>query len=389
MTGSRRVFSLLVLFLLGITTVFAAGGRDENGLKPKDYDSNGWAKVSGIWVPSPAGAVYAEDSVNMEDLTVPTEEYHSETDEVVQDAYDKNGWRLLPGGSWEASPDGALFKGQEHRNLSFSITHVVNRMRNDEKGMLKALLLFGKNAEKEAGHILSSPEKLAEYGKDVTGEWVAARIDDAFTAGTGLMDWLTGHSFNYGKQLDLTINEHLINSLKVPKPKFSLNANTVEGAIERENWIVEALLDTFISNMTETERLDLITAINEEMKLEGNALGQEIVTAFSMGGLAGAWKIGGIKPYLMMSKMIKLFGDYVLGRTIPWVVYQTMATVAKRVFGVVLPIVGIVLALKTLYDIPGTINPREFDKFTPAVLLIGISRLSQQNDNALVIGKLK
>jgi len=48
-------------------------------------------------------------------------------------------------------------------------------------------------------------------------------------------------------------------------------------------------------------------------------------------------------------------------------------------FGVAVPVIGVVALVWTITDIPGMLNPREYDKYIPAVYLIGLSRLSQNS----------
>lgn len=324
----------------------------------------------------------AQDFIIANGIEDANEQDANELEAIV---FDKNGWAFVDG-KWVKSSDGALYKGQEHQNLTFSITSVINRMGDMEKGLLKAQLLYGKKAEKKLGDMLGSPEKLAEYGQDVTGEWAAAMLEKTFTEGTGFVDALNGRSFNYGKQLDVAINKHIAKSLKLPKPKFAKDAGTVEGAIERETWITEKIVEKFVSNMTEDERRVLAEYIYEELRNEGYDLGTDFVTAFAAGGMAMAWQKGGFKPYIFMSKLIRKIGMFLFNKPLPFVVYKTMSTVAKRVFNFALPVVGIIFTAKMFYDLPGLINPREYDKFIPAVLIIGLSRFSQ--DDSLEINRL-
>jgi len=383
---NARFSFFVVLLLSGIACVFAGGGKDANGFRPEQYDSNGWAVSSdGKWVASPNGAVYAE-TADPEEADYPITGNKLYADEAETIAYDRNGWAFV-NGEWIASSDGVLYKGQEHKNLAFSITGVVNRMGDMEKGLLKAQLLHGKNVEKKLGDVLGSAEELAKYGQDVTGEWVADMLEKTFTKGIGFVDMLTNRNFNYGKQLDVAIKDYVAKSLKLPKPKFTNDPNTVEGAIEREKWITEKFVENFVSSMTEKERLEIAEHIREELRNEGYNLGADFVTAFAAGGMSMVWIKGGFQPYIIMSRLTKKIGQFLFGKTLPFAVYQTLSTVAKRVFNIVLPVVGIVFLAKTLFDLPGFINPREYDKFIPAVLIIGLSRFSQ--DDSLELTDLR
>jgi len=386
----------IILSLASLLPVYGGGNKDSYGLKPEDYDRNGWAQLkNGTWVPSPQGAVYSKKTINENEqistvvsYTTTVDifdsenpfEFHKEVDVngLTRDAYDKNGWAKTEGGNWVSSPDGALYKGIENKNINFAITGVINRMSPEEKGMLKAWLLYGDKLEKEAGNIINSQAKLQEFGKDVTSQWVIDQLGDAFKKGFGFTDEITGKSYNYGRQLDEVIS-YLVKSFKITKPKFTKDVESIDGALEREYWVLETLLGRFISAMTPEERKNMITVIDNELRTEGIELGHDVIKAFTAGGMSLVWKKAGFNSYLIIVKITKYFGDYILGRTIPWVVYQTITTVAKRVFGVVMPVVGIVYTVKLLYDIPGVINPRDYSKYIPVVLLIGINRILQSD----------
>ncbi|MDR1583984.1 MAG: hypothetical protein LBS55_12160 [Prevotellaceae bacterium] len=91
----RDKIFLLVLFV-GVTALSWGGGEkdtgsggystnsgpnetntlDSNGLRPEDYDSNGWAYKDGKWVASPRGAVKGQKQAK---LTI-----HNKTGKVIQ-----------------------------------------------------------------------------------------------------------------------------------------------------------------------------------------------------------------------------------------------------------------------------------------------------------------
>jgi len=291
--------------------------------------------------------------------------------------YDKNGWAQRADGKWVASPTGALYKGQEEKNLSFLISSVIYEMSDEEKGMLKASLLYGKDLEKKLGNFLDSPEKLAEYGKDVTAKWVTDQLDAAFTKGTGFMDTLTGKKLNYGKHLDVVINEVLVKSLKSEKPKFTQDAKTDAGAIQRENWIVENLLDFFIINLNQEDRMQFAKEIIEELEWSEMDFTQDVITAFTYGGLVVAKKTLKFNFYKFASMVTKKVTMFLLGRSVPFAVYMAQSVFIKAVFGTLVPVITIIMTVKLLTDIPGMVNQREYDKYIPAVFMIGLKRLSK------------
>jgi hypothetical protein len=397
--GLKFSFILLVFFVLfSNVSLFAAGKQDSNGLKSSDYDKNGWAYKDGKWIPSPDGATYRvnnneniqeqgsitiedvvyEEITDIENIEIALEENIGELDinGLNPSDYDINGWAQKDG-KWVASPDGALYKGGD--KFTFSIATVINKMTDEEKGMLKAILLYGNDLEKKAGNIINSPTTLREYGKNLTSQWVASQLDEAFTKGTGFVDSLRGSYRNYGRQLDFTIKDILVKNFKVKKPMFTRDAGSIGGAIQRENWITENMLDILISNMTEEERIEFAKAIVDELKSKGNDIGDDVVIAFTYGGLVTTRKVLGFKFYMFITTMTKKVVMFLTGKTLPFVVYTTLTQVVKRVFDTAVPIISVIMAVKlVVIDLPGFINPRDYDKFIPAVLLIGMCRISQE-----------
>jgi hypothetical protein len=60
--GKSVIFIGFILFaVISINSLWANGGKDENGLHQEDYDANGWhRKADGKWVKNPNGAIFEE-----------------------------------------------------------------------------------------------------------------------------------------------------------------------------------------------------------------------------------------------------------------------------------------------------------------------------------------
>jgi hypothetical protein len=324
----KAVILFLVCVFLGGALLAGAEERDVNGLQPGDYDKQGWAVIDGQRV---------------------------------------------------ASPDGALVKGEEDKNLSFAVTGVINRMTDEEKGMIMLLLTHGNKLEEKAEATINSLEKLREYGRSVDSSTVTSMLEGAFAKGTGFMDSITGRDLNYGKQLDLVIKDVLVKAFKVPMPKFSQKADTLEGAIQRETWIVEMFTFQFLSLLHEDDQSEFAVMVSRELAAEGISLGTSAAPAFAFGALATTRKALGFKFHIFMAKAANYLARFITGKGLSFSANWLLQSAIKKIVGTAFPILAIVLTVQMLYDLPGIINPRDYDKFIPAVLMIGIGRISQES----------
>jgi uncharacterized protein YaaW (UPF0174 family) len=360
---------LFGLIILSNTVLYAGGGKDVNGLRPGDYDDDGWAYVKDGWVPSPNGAAYMG---SLSGTIVTSEEivYEGTTDIPSLDQHVKG---LGITGGVNAI---GIFNQRDVYNLVNLISLTVDAMSDEEKGLLRATLSFGKDMEKYADSIINSPEMLRGYGQDITAEFVVNELDTAFKKGTGLEDYITGKSMNYGLQLDAIIREVIVKQLKVPRPKFTESADTVKGAIQRENWIAETLLDNFIASMTEEERLELAKIISEELAKEGIMVPPGASMAFASGGLIALRKSLGFDFFVYVVKVANTVVRFMTGKGLSLAANRLLVMTAKKAIGIFIPIIGIASLAWTIYDIPGLINPRNYDKYIPAIFIIGLNRLS-------------
>ena len=259
-------------------------------------------------------------------------------------------------------------------------------MRPDEKGMLKLIMEYGKkiNDDEDLKTMFNSTKELKKYGKDVTPGLVLSQLDDIFTEGFGIIDDLKYISGNYGKQLDITINKVLVKSLKVSKPVFSEDADTVKGAIQRETWITEQLMDSFIKSMDDDIKEEFEKEIAKTMKRKWIAPSKatEVSAALLHGGLTTARAIMGFGFHKMVAIIANRIIKMLVGRGLSLAANAALQRTVGILFG---PIGWIITAVLTLSAIPSLINPRGYDKYIPAIFLIGIKRLSQGGGNRCFI----
>ena len=185
------------------------------------------------------------------------------------------------------------------------IESVVSNMSDEEKGMLKVILEYGKKAEKEAGSIWNSQQELSSYGKSVTPKWVADEMTYAFQQGAGIVDVVSGKYGNYGKMLDMAIKEVLVKAFHVSKPIFSSDSKTYEGAVQREGWIAENLLNSMITNMGEDERKAFTKQVEQLLRAKGISAGKaaQAGAAIFQGGLTAARAVMGFNFHILVAKL--------------------------------------------------------------------------------------
>jgi len=263
------------------------------------------------------------------------------------------------------------------------ITDVIEEMKPEEKGMLKSILLYGKEFQEKAGEIISSPDELEKYCEDVTCDWVSTQLNDIFIEGLGIMDALDDISCNYGKQLDVTIKEVLVESLKVTKPMFSKDVNTVEGAIQRERWITEKLMDSLITNMDDDYKKEMAEQIAEMLKEKGidpsdaTRAGIAIIT----GGLTATRAVLGFRFHILVAQIANIIVKSMIGRGLPLILNAALQRVSGFLFH---PVVGGIITLITAFPlITSFVNSRDYEKYILAIFIIGVTRISHNSKNIL------
>lgn len=263
----------------------------------------------------------------------------------------------------------------KHRDC---IESVIDKMSPYEKSMLKFVVLYGNKLQGKTEGIMDSPSKLKMFGQDVTSDWVADKLDDIFIQGIGFRDALKGISRNYGKQLDKTIKDVIIKSLKVPMPMFSKDVDSEEGAIQRERWITEKLMDSFIMSMDEDARQELAKQVDSLLKEKGIDVLKtaQTSTALLTGGLSAARAILGANFYVLIAPLANLLARLAGPLSGTGVYFAT----GRFLWFLAGPIGWAISAVTTLPLITSLINQRRYDKFIPAVFIIGLARIAQSNE---------
>ncbi|GHU39716.1 hypothetical protein FACS1894105_14460 [Clostridia bacterium] len=260
------------------------------------------------------------------------------------------------------------------------ITDVFNKMSDDEKGLLRCVIEHGEKMQEKAGDIINSPKELKEYGERLNILWIVEEINNKFVKGTGFMDTMNELSDNYGKQLDVTISEVLVKSLKVQKPIFSKSADTIDGAMQRENWIAEKLMDSMIKDMDEETKKAFANQVSELLKEQGVSVGDatKASSALLVGGLTTAKAVLGFQFHILVAQIANMLVKALVGRGLSLAANAALQRFVGFLFG---PVGWVITILTTLPLITSLFNPREYDKFIPAVFIIGISRISQNSNS--------
>lgn len=263
------------------------------------------------------------------------------------------------------------------------ISKVISKMSDEEKGLLYIILTYGKHAKSEAEHIINDSKQLASYGKHLNEKWVAQTMEDCILTGTGFMDCINDITDNYGKQLDLTIKEVIVKSLKIPMPIFSKNTNFFAGVVQRETWIVEQLMNSIIIDMGEDRRREFSKQIEQLLKAKGCSASKatEVGAAIVVGGLTTAKTIMGFNFHIVLAQVSNIIVRAITGKGLSLVANATLQKSAGLFLG---PVGWIITGILTLPLLTSLINPRNYDKFLPAVFIIGVSRLANTLKRSLL-----
>lgn len=261
--------------------------------------------------------------------------------------------------------------------LKESLGTIINNMAAEEKGLLWVTLTYGEKAEKEASEIISSPEKLRAKGQNVNIDWVVEKLNSAFAEGFVIGDIFKGIYDNYGKQLDIIIKEIFVKALKTQKPIFSQSQETSTGVIQRERWIVEKLIDMIIVNMDEDSRKEFLKNVEELLKEKGmdgkNAA--TAATALFTGGFTAARAVMGFQFHILVAVVSNAIIRTLTGRGLTFAANAMLQRSIAWIFG---PI-GWIITIASLADLlVSLINQREYDKYLPAIFIIGSSRMRHE-----------
>src|SRR6266581_6952247 len=150
--------------------------------------------------------------------------------------------------------------------LERCVKPVFEAMSLEERGLLHLLLVHGKELEaqlKALGADLNDPKVLNGYGERETVAGVVDKLQSAFESGSGLLDALAGRFDNYGAQLDYVFNKVLAKALKVARPLFDEDPESLPGALLREQWITEKLLEALWDRLPEEAKREIAKKTEE------------------------------------------------------------------------------------------------------------------------------
>lgn len=147
-------------------------------------------------------------------------------------------------------------------NTIEALSPVLAKLDPLEKGLITAYLVYGKDL---ANKNLSEND-LKNLGLRYSDYEIIKKLEKAFVSGLGIWDFLTDKDTNYGKQLDICINEVLCKALNKSKPRFHHSYNTWEGVLEREKWIVTSFIERFWDGLSDEDKLELIKGLEDELK---------------------------------------------------------------------------------------------------------------------------
>lgn len=231
--------------------------------------------------------------------------------------------------------------------------------------MLVAVLKYGRESENE--------KNLKSYcERYVTPGWVASEIDLNYY-----------HSYysdlGYGWILESIIKDVISKSHYISKPNFSADPETYKGAIQREEWITETVLNSIMED--EANIIDFSGRLKPLLKENGisEILAEQAEDAIFQGGLKAAQKLQGIDFHMIVEQVSKLVvqdigkslcEDPITGDLCEKPIEETqkrwLEMISRSVF-ISLPLNG---------------HSRcEYDKLIPAIFIIGVSRLANPDNN--------
>ena len=236
-----------------------------------------------------------------------------------------------------------------------SIAPVINAMSPEERGLLHLVLCFGDSLKQKYGESLSDPKFLAKWNCN------AAEITNLFKAsfqeGIGLWDEIAGRDNDYGKQLDWVISKVLVKSLKLAHPIFNEPEHTGSGALLRERWICEKLLEAMWDKLPEDAKRELAKEIGALLQKAGvdKAKAAKTIETITLGGLTAAKAILGFQFHILLAQLSNLLFRSLVGRGLSLAANAALQRFAGLFFGPVGWVITILLLIPT---ITGLIFPR-------------------------------
>jgi len=261
--------------------------------------------------------------------------------------------------------------------VSSCIRPVLDKMTVGERAMLHLFLEHGEDTKEVIEKMGSSAFK-RQWGKKRSAKTIAAEMNNAFQEGFGIWDRVCLRADNYGEQLDYIIRKVFVKSHKKKLPDFEHDADSKKGAIEREQWIVEQYLNCWWKKLSKKARVEIITQLEQELTKSGldPQKAKHVGIVILNGGLTAARKLLGFKFFILLAKLAKLISHImviVIGKGLPFGTVAALMKIAGRLFS---PFGLLVIVATLIPTLSAFLSPREYDKYIPVVILIGLKRLT-------------
>ena len=94
------------------------------------------------------------------------------------------------------------------------------------------------------------------------------------------------------------------------------------------------------------------------------------------GGLTAAKAIMGFNFHILVAQVANLVVRTLVGRGLSFAANAALQRFVAAAFG---PVGWVIAAIGVLDIIPALVNPRAYDKYIPAVFIIGLERLAKSN----------
>lgn len=256
------------------------------------------------------------------------------------------------------------------------IKPVLSKLSNEELGLIRIILEYGKKSEDKLGKDLTDPEVLKEWSMKGTKKAIPGELALHFQEGFGIVDAFKGIDSDYGKQLDYVIRKMLVKSLKTTKPVFATAADTKKGALEREKWITTKFMESMWDKLPEEAKKEIATSIEHILKDKGIAGDKAARAAAGLlaGGLAGARAILGFQFHILLAQFANIIVKTIAGRGLAFAGNAALQRIAGFLLGG--PYAWIIAGLLLLPTVTGLLMPRALDKYLPVVFVIGLKRIS-------------
>ncbi len=259
------------------------------------------------------------------------------------------------------------------------IDEILKQMSPEEIGLIRAILEYGKNVTKELGQSLTDPVTLRKWGTRNYDMSIPENLEFCFQSGFGIADAIAGRSEEYGAQLQYVIDKLLVKALNVSAPLFGKPLQERAGALQRERWITEKLLEAMWDKLPDDAKRELAGQIEELLKRAGvdATKAARAAAGLATGGLTAARAILGFQFHILLAKLSNLLVQAAIGRGIGFAANAIMQRIAGILLGPIGWLITVIFLIPTVLDL---LLPRELDKYVPAVFVVGLKRLGLEGE---------